>query len=107
MLIGRSDSIASSRNQESGVRSQNSDECNEHPHLRWQRSTLNSEFWLLASSFIQPYPQQRQQLLGFDRLGDIIRCARFEALLAVAFHSLGGQGDDRQQFEFAHLADRA
>ena len=45
---------------------------------------------------MQPHAQRRQQLLGVDRLGEIVRGAGLEALLAVALHRLRGQRDDRQ-----------
>ena len=39
--------------------------------------------------------EQRQQLGGADRLGEVVVHAGGEAALAVAFHRVGGQGDDR------------
>src|SRR5256885_6439699 len=56
---------------------------------------------------VQPRPYQRQQLLGVHRLGDVVRSPRFQALLAVALHGLGGEGDDRQQPELMLAADAA
>ena len=49
-----------------------------------------------SGSAMQPHAQRGQQLLGVDRLGEIIRRARLQAFLAVALHRLGGQRDDRQ-----------
>src|SRR5689334_22771507 len=68
-------------------------------------SGLSSTIRTLASSGIarsspvQPDPQQREQLLGVDRLRDVVGGARLDALLAVALHRLGGDGDDRQVLE--------
>src|SRR5205807_1451661 len=56
---------------------------------------------------VQPRPYQGQQLLGVHRLGDVVRSPRLEALLAVALHGLGGEGDDRQQPELMLAADAA
>src|SRR2546430_5211609 len=56
---------------------------------------------------VQPRPYQRQQLLGVNRLGDVVRSPRFQALLAVALHGLGGEGDDRQLPELMLAADAA
>ena len=65
----------------------------------------------LASSHLdlpeQPDAHQRQQLLGVHRLGDVVGGAGVQALLAVAFHRLGGQGQDRQRAELGILADLA
>jgi hypothetical protein len=60
-----------------------------------------------CSSSVQPHAQQGQQLLRFDGLGDVVGGAGLEALLAVALHRLGGQGDDREVGEARVLADLA
>src|SRR5579862_4556702 len=56
-------------------------------------------------SRVEPHPQQRQQLVGIHRLGDVIRRAGLQTLLAVAFHGLRGERDDRQAAEARILAD--
>src|SRR3954468_14099438 len=43
-----------------------------------------------------PYPQQREHEIDVDRLGDIVRSAGIQALLAVALHRLRSHGDQRQ-----------
>src|SRR5688572_17401261 len=53
----------------------------------------------------QPDPEQRQELLQVDRFRDVIRRAGLDALLAVALHRLGGDGDDRELAEFLEAAD--
>ena len=53
----------------------------------------------LRSSAVQPYAQQRQQLLGVDRLRDVVGRAGLQALLAVALHRLGRQRQNRQRAE--------
>ena len=40
-----------------------------------------------------------QQLVGVHRLGDVVRRAGFQTLLAVALHRLGRQREDRQRPE--------
>src|SRR5262245_63233318 len=45
----------------------------------------------------EPDAQQRKQLIGVHRLGNIIRCAGFETFLAVAFHGFCRQGEYRQE----------
>jgi hypothetical protein len=56
---------------------------------------------------MQPHPHQRQQLGHIDRLGDVVRGAGVDALVAIAFHRLGGERDDGQRMEGGDLADRA
>ena len=56
---------------------------------------------------IQPDAQQRQQLVGVDRLGDVVARAGLEALLAVALHRLRGQRDHREVLPLGALADAA
>ena len=43
--------------------------------------------------------KRRQQLLGIDRLGEIVGRAGLQTFFAVALHRLGGQRDDRQPAE--------
>ena len=45
---------------------------------------------------MQPAAHGREQLLGVNRLGKILRGPRLEALLAIALHRFGRQRDDRQ-----------
>ena len=52
-----------------------------------------------------PNPKQRQQQLDIDRLGDIVRGARIEALLAVTFHRFCGDRDQRKIGELRALSD--
>ena len=52
-----------------------------------------------------PHPQQREQQLDIDRLGDIVGRAGIEALLPVALHRLGGHRDQRQIGKLRPLAD--
>src|SRR3954454_2384386 len=66
-----------------------------------QASTMSSAH----SSTMQPHAQRREQLLGVNRLGEIIGSTRFQALLAIAFHRLGGERDDGQASERRLLAD--
>src|SRR4051812_42989637 len=54
---------------------------------------------------VEPDPQQRQELLGVDRLGDVARATRLEALLPIALHRLGGEGNDRQRAQRGIRAD--
>ena len=44
-------------------------------------------------------------MFGVDRLGEVVGSARIQALLAVALHRFGGQGDYRQSPEFIVLPD--
>ena len=50
-----------------------------------------------AGSAMEPDPQQRDQAPDVEGLRDVVRRAGRDALLAVALHRLGGQGDDRQR----------
>src|SRR6266446_3085976 len=43
----------------------------------------------------QPRPQHRDELLGVDRLGQVVPGAGLDALLAITLHGLGGDRDDR------------
>ena len=52
---------------------------------------------------VQPDPEQREKLLGVHRLRDVVRCSGLKAFLPVAFHRLGGNGDDRDRLEFRDL----
>ena len=54
---------------------------------------------------MQPHSQGRQELLGVDRLCEIIGGAGFQTLLTVAFHRFGGQRNDRQPPESRVGAD--
>src|SRR6185437_3602934 len=56
-------------------------------------------------SAMQPHAHEREQLFGIHRLRDIVGGARFEALLTVALHGLGGERDDRQHAETGIRAD--
>src|SRR5262245_9028224 len=47
----------------------------------------------------QPRPQHRDELLGIDRLGEIVPGAGLAALLSIALHGLGGDRDDRHVTE--------
>ena len=42
-----------------------------------------------------PDPEQRQQKVEIDRLGDVVGSAGLEAFLAIALHRLGGDRDQR------------
>ena len=48
---------------------------------------------------VQPQAQDGSELFGIDRLGQIIRGAGGDALFPVAFHGLGGDGDDGQMLK--------
>ena len=50
-----------------------------------------------SASAVQPHAQQRQQLVGVHRLGDVVRRPGLQALLAIALHRLGGQRQNRQR----------
>ena len=54
---------------------------------------------LLAAHRCSHTRSERQQLLGVDRLGDVVGGAGLEAFLAVALHGLGRERDDRQPAE--------
>ena len=57
---------------------------------------------------VQPHAHEREELLEVDRLGDVVRRAGRDRLLAVALHRLRGQGDDREaRANSRHRADRA
>src|ERR1700748_2023285 len=43
---------------------------------------------LASSSSIQPYLHEGEQLIGVNRLGDIIACAGFQTFFPVALHRL-------------------
>ena len=64
--------------------------------LLTQRPRCAGGSGLGAARRVQPDAQQREQLLGVDRLGDVVGRAGLDALLAVALHRLGGERDDRQ-----------
>ena len=54
-----------------------------------------------------PQPDEVQQLVGVDRLGQVVGRAGLEALLAVVLQRLGGDGDDRaapRKLGFARIA---
>ena len=55
---------------------------------------------------VNPVTQEREQSLSFDRLCDVVARACIDALFTVAFHCLGGEGNDRQLLESIHLSDR-
>src|ERR1700694_2862904 len=61
----------------------------------------------LNPSTVQPHTDQGKQLVGVHRFGDVVRRPRLQALLAVAFHGLGSESDDRQQPELMLAADAA
>src|SRR5438034_10976720 len=46
------------------------------------------------ASAIQPHAQQRKQLIGVHGLGYVVRGPGLQALLAVALHGFGRQGQD-------------
>src|SRR5579872_5579171 len=50
--------------------------------------------YLASILSMQPQPQQPKKLLRINRFGNVIRCARLNALLAIPFHRLGGQRDN-------------
>ena len=52
-----------------------------------------------------PHPQQRQQQVDVDRLGDVVRRAGVEAFLPVALHRLGGDRDQRDVRQLRARAD--
>src|SRR6188508_2501341 len=54
---------------------------------QWRKQTHS------AAGLADPDPEQRQQEVDVDWLGDIIGCAGVEALLAVALHRLGSDRD--------------
>src|SRR5207237_6088949 len=55
----------------------------------------------MGASTVQPETEDSAQLLGVDRLGEIIRSAGGDAFLAVAFHSFGRHRDNRQFLELS------
>ena len=66
------------------------------------RAYLSEACWGKRSWRLHRYSQtrkQRQQLVGVDRLGDVVRRAGLQALLAVALHGLGRQRENRQRPE--------
>ena len=54
-----------------------------------------------------PDPEQRQQKVEIDRLGDVVGRAGLEALLAIALHRLGGHRDQRNVGDRRPAADLA
>src|ERR1700732_3701105 len=48
---------------------------------------------------VQPHTKRREQLLGINRLGQVLRCASFQALFTIALHRLGRQSNDRKPAE--------
>src|SRR3982750_1356554 len=63
------------------------------------KRTAVSLFARFARSLVQPDPHERHELVDVDRLGDVVRRPRGDALLAIALHGLGGQGDDGKALE--------
>src|SRR6266508_4140977 len=64
--------------------------------------------WARATALpVEPDPHQRQELLGIDRLRNVIRRAGFDALFPIAFHRLRSQRDDRKLRKFLLLPDLA
>src|SRR4051812_23174144 len=49
------------------------------------------------SSAASPKLDQLHQLVGVDRLGQVVRCPGRDALLPVLLERLGGDGDDGQR----------
>src|SRR5690606_5956822 len=56
-------------------------------------------------SSVQPSPEHGEQVHDVDRLGEVVPGAGFDALLAVALHRLGGDGDDGQVLALGEPAD--
>ena len=61
---------------------------------------------------MEPHAKRRKQLVGIDRLGQVVRRSRFQAFLAVTLHGFRRQRDDRKRerrrpFELAALVDPA
>src|SRR6266850_6392936 len=54
---------------------------------------------------VQPDSHQRKELVGVDRLRDVVGGPRGDRLLAVALHRLRCEGDDRQLLEGLIAAD--
>src|SRR5690242_18156478 len=57
------------------------------------------------SSAEQPYPHQRQELVGIHRLGDIVARTGVETLLAVTLHCFGGEREYRERAGLRVYAD--
>src|SRR5947209_5385795 len=55
----------------------------------------------------RPEADELHQLVGFDRLGQVVGRARLDALLAIFLERLGGDGDDRQRLVRRVLPDGA
>src|SRR5882724_9857669 len=54
---------------------------------------------------IGPYAEQREQLVGVDRFGDVVGGAGLQTFLAVALHRLGGEGQDGKRAKLGVLSD--
>src|SRR3954452_17837244 len=52
-----------------------------------------------SNSAVQPHADCKQQLIGVDGFGEVVGRAGLEAFLAVAFHGLGRQRNDRKTGE--------
>ena len=55
---------------------------------------------------MEPYAQCRQELLGVDGFGEVVRRARLQTPFTIALHGLRGQGDDREAAPRWILPDR-
>src|SRR5579864_1425132 len=53
----------------------------------------------------QPDSHKRQKLLDVDGFGNVVRGARLDAFLAISFHRLRGNRDDRKTPEFREAAN--
>src|SRR5262249_57070448 len=53
----------------------------------------------IAASARQPQADRGQEATRVHRLGEVVGCARLDALLAVPLHRLGRQRDDREVAE--------
>src|SRR5580658_9584816 len=54
---------------------------------------------------MKPHTKRGEQLLSVYRFCQVLRGARFETFFTVAFHCLGGKGNDRHTAERGILAD--
>ena len=68
-----------------------------------ERSVDPAYHWDVLISIGAATPAATTATLRIHRLRDVIARPRINALFAVTFHRLGGQGDDRQAAELASL----
>src|SRR5688572_12995772 len=74
---------------------------------RTLKGARRSSIRLRGKSTVEPYPEEREQMLRVDGFGDVVGSTSIDALFLVALHRFRSEREDREIAIFVHGTDPA